>query len=414
MSTATHDLDDLLRPDLISDPYAVYDRWRRDSPIYWNAHLDSWLVLSHEDVHRSLGDHGLISSDRTVAFTAHLSDADHERFRLWIDMRKRMLLYNDPPRHTALRRPVHRGMTARLVASIRPKIQRIADELIDEFAADGEFDGIAQLGSRIPVIVNSELIGVPPADRDRVKGWTADFIEAINAGGANIGTTALERGQNAVAAMREYFPVLARAKREEPADDLLSALVRRDEALGDPDDLAATCIVVMFAGLETALNLIGNGLLALLKHPDQLALLRRDPSLLGSAVEEVLRYDGPLHLVGRMAADDFTLAGKHVTKGDKVLLMLGAANRDAAAFPDPHRLDIRRDARRHVAFGYGVHYCPGAELSRAIGTITFATVLRRLPDLSLADGPLEWQPNLSFRGLRTLPLRFTPGRAVSS
>ncbi|MDT8912358.1 cytochrome P450 [Amycolatopsis sp. PS_44_ISF1] len=412
MSAATNDLDDLLAPELIPNPYAVYDRWRADDPVYWNAHLDAWLVLGHDDVHQALGDHGLISSDRTVAFTSHLSEPEKEHFSLWIEMRKRMLLYNDPPRHTMLRRPVHKGMTVRLANAMRPKIEQITGELIDGFAERGEFDGIADFGSRIPVIVNSELIGIPAEDRDRVKNWTSDFISAINAGGANIASSALERGQTAVAGMREYFPRLAERKRSEPAEDLLSALVAQraegSEALSEDDDLVATCIVLLFAGLETALNLIGNGLLALLQNPQQLELLRGDPSLLPGAVEEILRYDGPLHLVGRRATRDFTLRGKDIAKDDKVLLMLGAANRDGAAFPDPHRLDITRPARQHVAFGYGVHYCPGAELSRIIGETAFGTVLRRLPDLALADGPLSWQPNLSFRGLTTLPLRFTP------
>lgn len=406
--------DELLRPDLIADPYRVYDLWRPVDPVHWNAHLDSWLLLRYDDVVEALGDPELLSSDRTDAFTAHLTDADRARFHTFISVRKRMLLYNDPPRHTRLRRPVQHGMSVRLVNGMRPKIQQIADDLIDLVIERGEMDGIQDIGYRLPVIVNSELIGVPAPDREKVKEWTADFIAAINAGGANVGLTDLERGQNAVLAMSEYFPALARRKRAEPADDLLSALVHREaQQRLDDDDLVATCIVLMFAGLETALNLIGNGLYALLRHEDQLNLLRADPSVLPSAVEEILRYDGPLHLVGRRATRDFELRDRHIREDDKVLVMLGAANRDSAMFPQPHRLDLRRTPNQHLAFSHGVHYCPGAELSRILGEVAFGTILRRLPDLRFGEGDLVYQPNLSFRGLRTLPLRFTPGQRLA-
>lgn len=406
--------DELLRPDLIADPYQVYDRWRPVDPVHWNAYLDAWMLLRYDDVAELLGRHDLLSSERTDAFTAHLSEAERTRFQPFIQVRKRMLLYNDPPLHTRLRRPVQHGMSPRLVNGMRPKIQQIADDLVDAVVEHGEMDGIQDIGYRLPVIVNSELIGVPAADRDKVKEWTADFIAAINAGGANVALADLERGQRAVLEMSEYFPALARRKREQPADDLLSALVNRDgDERMDDDELIANCIVLMFAGLETALNLIGNGLFALLRHPDQLDLLRGDESLLPGAVEEILRYDGPLHLVGRRATRDFELRDRQIREGDKVLVMLGAADRDPAMFPDPHRLDLRRTPNQHLAFSHGVHYCPAAGLSRILGETAFGTILRRLPDLHVGEGELVYQPNLSFRGLRTLPLRFTPGRRLA-
>lgn len=400
--------EDLLRPDVQADPYPIYDLIREQEPVWWNAKLDSWLLLRHDDVLAGLSHPELLSSDRTNAFLNHLSDEDAARFGEWAAMRKRMMLYNDPPRHTKLRKPVKRGMSVRLSNQMRPKIQRVVTDLVDEVIERGECDGIQDLGYHLPVIVNSELIGVPTADRSKVKSWTEDFVAAINAGGANVGTQDLERGQNAILAMRDYFTVLGAHKRAEPAEDLLSSLVARDDLVGD--DLVATCIVVMFAGLETALNLVGNGLLALLRNPEQLAMLNRRPELMGSAVEEILRFDGPLHLVGRMAARDMTIRGQRIPQGDKVLVMLGAANRDPAFCPDPHTLDITRTNNRHLAFSHGIHYCPGAEISRIMGEISFATILGSLRDLRLGDGDLEWQPNLSFRGLRRLPLAYTPAR----
>ncbi|MFD7919447.1 cytochrome P450 [Streptomyces sp. NPDC059740] len=400
---------DLLRPDIISDPYPVYDTVREREPVWWNEHLGSWLLLAHDDVLEALNHPEKLSSDRTSAFLGHLSESEEARFKEWADMRRRMMLYNDPPRHTRLRRPVQRGMSFKLSQQMRPKIQRVVDDLVDGVIERGECDGIQDLGYHLPVILNSELIGIPPADRNKVKLWTADFVKAINAGGANVPVEDLECGQNAILAMREYFTDLAAAKLADPQEDLLSSLVQRDENPLEGDDLVATCIVVMFAGLETALNLVGNGLLALLRNPDQMALLRAQPELMPSAVEEILRFDGPLHLVGRMATEDMTIRGYEISKGDKVLVMLGAANRDAAAFENPHKLDITRADNRHMSFSHGIHYCPGAEISRIMGELSFATILNRMGDLRLGAGELKWQPNLSFRGLQTLPLEFTPG-----
>jgi pimeloyl-[acyl-carrier protein] synthase len=297
----------------------------------------------------------------------------------------------------------------RLSKQMRPKIQRVVDDLIDGVIERGECDGIQDLGYHLPVILNSELIGIPEGDRAKVKVWTSDFVAAINAGGANVAVEDLERGQNAILAMREYFTDLAETKRADPQEDLLSSLVRRDKEPLEGDDLVATCIVVMFAGLETALNLVGNGLLALLRNPDQLAMLIRKPELMESAVEEFLRYDGPLHLVGRMATEDMTIRGYEIAKHDKVLVMLGAANRDPGFVADPHKLDVTRTDNRHVAFSHSIHYCPGAEISRIMGELSFSAILSRMTDLKLGDGELKWQPNLSFRGLQSLPLTYNPG-----
>jgi pimeloyl-[acyl-carrier protein] synthase len=401
--------NDLLQPEIVVDPYPVYDIIREKEPVWWNEHLGSWLVLRYDDVLESLNHWEKLSSDRTTAFLGHLSESEEERFKDWADMRRRMMLYNDPPRHTRLRKPVKRGMTVRLSNQMRPKIQRVVDDLIDGVIERGECDGIQDLGYHLPVILNSELIGIPEADRAKVKVWTSDFVAAINAGGANVATDDLERGQNAIRAMREYFTDLAEKKRADPQEDLLSSLVQRDEDPLEGDDLVATCIVVMFAGLETALNLIGNGLLALLRNPDQLSLLIEKPELMHSAVEEFLRYDGPLHLVGRMATEDMTVRGYEIAKHDKVLVMLGAANRDPNFVADPHKLDITRTDNRHVAFSHSIHYCPGAEISRIMGELSFGAILKRMTDLRLGEGELTWQPNLSFRGLQSLPLAYNPG-----
>ena len=404
-TTLTPEHDDLLSPAALADPYAVYDVLRAEDPVHWNPRLDAWMILRHDDVLAALTDHDTFRSDRTGAFMGHLSEEDSRRFAAFAAVRRRMIMYNDPPVHATLRRPVQRGMTVRQAHAMRPRIEAITAELVEAIADRPRFDGIRDIGFRLPVIVNSELIGIRPGDTELVKGWTEDFIAAISAGGANVSVEALERGQAAVLAMGEYFAALAEERRAEPRDDLLSALVRRgDPASVSGQDLTGVCVSVMFAGMETTLNLIGNGLLALLRHPDQLALLRERPELLPDAVEELMRYDGTLQLVGRLAARDVTLRGSRIRAGDKVLVMLGAANRDPERFADPHRLDITRRPNPQVGFGHGIHYCPGAEVSRVQGEAAFGTVLRRLPGLRLDDAPLEWQPNMSFRGLRRLPL----------
>jgi len=401
--------DDLLHPDILPDPYPVYAHFREHDPVHWNEVLDSWMIMRYADVLATVTNHERLSSDRTAAFMEYLSPEDRERFALFAGTRARMMIYSDPPRHTRLRGHINHGMTPRMVESMRARIQAQTDELIDQALERGRFDVISDLALPLPATMNAALLGVPVEDHEQLKRWTTDFINALSGGGSGLPPDVLQRGQDAVAALHDYLGAMMEARRRHPTDDLMSAFIGAEGhgTLVDDHELYATCINMLFAGLETVVNLIGNGTIALLRHPDQLALLRREPGHMRTAIEEFLRYDCPVQLVGRLVLDDVEVGGRRFTKGDKLLVVFASANRDPRQFPDPDRLDVTRRENRHLTFSQGIHYCAGAALARMEGDIAFSTLLRRLPDFELAPNTqLRWHENVSFRGLVELPLAY--------
>jgi cytochrome P450 len=287
------------------------------------------------------------------------------------------------------------------------------DRLLDRVTGAGRMDVIEDLAYPLPVTVISELLGVPVDDADQVKTWSRDVARALDAIALPVGPEVLERGRAATRGMVEYFGRLADERRRRPGDDLLSGLVEAEEA-GDrltERELLATCVLLYVAGHETTVNLVGNGLLALLRHPDEWRRLRRDPARLPGAIEELLRWDGPVQRTGRMAAEDVEIGGVAIPAGTLVLAMLGAANRDPAQFAEPDRLDVTRDEPRHLAFGAGIHYCLGAPLARLEGRVAIGTVLRRFSGLALAVERPIWRPSSALRGLETLPVVLEPAGA---
>lgn len=401
--------DDLLHPDILPDPYPVYAHLRDHDPVHWNEVLDAWMIMRYADVLAAVTDHERLSSDRTAAFMEYLSAEDRERFALFGGTRARMMIYSDPPRHTRLRGHINHGMTPRIVEGMRARVQREADALLDDARERGSLDVIGDLGLPLPATMNAALLGVPAEDHEQLKRWTTDFVNALSGGGSGLPPDVLQTGQDAVAEMNAYLGAMAEDRRRHPADDLMTAFVQAEGSgtLVDDRELYSTCINMLFAGLETVVNLIGNGTLALLRHPDQLALLRREPDLVRTAVEEFLRYDCPVQMVGRLVLADVEVGGRRLTKGEKLLVVLASANRDPRQFPDPDRLDLTRPENRHLTFSQGVHYCVGAALARMEGEIAFSTLLRRLPEFELKPGAaLRWHENVSFRGLHELPLAF--------
>lgn len=318
------------------------------------------------------------------------------------------MLDSDPPRHTRLRRLVARAFTARRVESLRPRVQQITDELLDAMAArpDRRADLIAAFAAPLPMTVICELLGVPGLDRQRFRSWSGEIVAPLNGVGAD---------PRAVEEMTAYLLELVAAKAEDPGEDLLSALIRtRDEDGGrlSPDELIGMAFLLLVAGHETTVNLIGNGVRALLAHPDQLAALRADPdALIDGAVEEMLRYDGPVqHATYRFAATDLELGGVSIEAGSSVLVALAAADRDPARFahPGPDVFDIRRTGPGHLAFGHGIHFCLGAPLARMEARIAVRALLDRFPDLAEAPdaGPPDWLPGSLMRGVTRLPLQW--------
>jgi cytochrome P450 len=314
------------------------------------------------------------------------------------------MLTSDPPQHTRLRGLVNKAFTARRLESLRPHIQEIVDELLDAMKGKRELDVIWDLGYPLPVIVIAELLGVPPDHREQFKHWSDGIVGSL--GSAFAAPDVQQRAMDSATALVGYFQGVIAERRRAPKDDLISALIAAEEQgqVLSEEELLATLVLLLVAGNETTTNLIGNGTLALLRHPDQLARLRSDPSIAETAVEELLRYDSPVQATGRVATEDIEVGGTVVKEGQVAFLLLGAANRDPAVFPEPDRLDLTRQDNRHVAFGYGIHFCLGAPLARIEAQVALPSLLARFPGLRLATGELEWGGNLILRGLKRLPV----------
>jgi pimeloyl-[acyl-carrier protein] synthase len=318
------------------------------------------------------------------------------------------MLDRDPPDHTRLRGLVSKAFTPRVVEGLRPRIQQIVDGLIDRVAARRSMDLIEEFAYPIPVVVICEMLGVPVEDHERFKGWSLDIARGLDLIWLGPDSEVGRRSVAARQALADYFRGLIAQRRAAPRNDLLSGLIAAEEA-GDKlneTELLATCILLLIAGHETTVNLIGNGTLALLRHHDQFERLRREPALIGTAVEELLRYDGPVQRTARIPSDDIDIGGQTIAKGEMVMPFIGAADRDPAQFPDPDRLDIGRAENRHIAFGWGIHFCLGAPLARIEGQIAIGTLARRLPKLALGTDQPEYRQSLTLRGLKALPVSF--------
>jgi cytochrome P450 len=320
----------------------------------------------------------------------------------------KQMLFLDAPAHTRLRGLASAAFTPRRVEVLRGHVRQIAESLLDRVAGAGEMDVIADFANPLPAIVTAEMLGVPTEDSGQLKEWSSDFAEML--GNFQHNPDRVPRVRKSVEEMSAYFREAISDRRRHPREGLIQSLLSA-EIEGDrlsEEEVVANCIVTMVGGQETTTNLIGNGLLTLLRHPEALARLRADPALMPSAVEELLRYESPSQHTARMAPSDRDLGGKTIRKRQAVIAVMGAANRDPERFPDPDRLDLARPSNRHVAFGWAAHFCFGAPLARLEGQIAFDALLRRLPGLRLEPGPLVWRENLGLRGLTALPVSFEP------
>jgi cytochrome P450 len=401
----------LLDRDFIQDPHAATELLRAQGParqVIMPRGLRVWLVTRYAEARAVLADPRL-SKDSSRAhglFERHSSAKGGVRAAFSRSLAAHML-NTDPPDHTRLRKLVNRAFTARTVSRLRPRIVEITDGLLEELARAGEADLLEAFAFPLPVTVICELLGIPGADRDRFREWSNVLVSA--AGPERIGRASAE--------MAEFLTDLVAAKRAAPTEDLLSGLVHvchEGERLGMAE-LVSMAFLLLVAGHETTVNLIGNGMLALLRHPDQLAALRRDPSLLPNAVEEFLRYEGPVNLATlRFTTEPVALDGVEIPAGEFVLVSLLSANRDGTRFADPDTLDVRRPAGGHLAFGHGIHYCVGAPLARLEAEIAIGRLLERFGDIRLAADPatLSWRDSTLMRGLETLPVRFGRGGPI--
>ncbi|MEU3355407.1 cytochrome P450 [Streptomyces sp. NPDC037389] len=398
---------DVTNPLFKADPHEFYARLRESGPahrVYLPGYGDVWLITTYADARAVLADPRLSKDPVNVPEAlrkAMVEAGGQDNFQLMAHM-----LNSDPPDHTRLRKLVVRAFTARRVRELRPRIQEITDALLDEVVAKGSADLIDDLAFPLPITVICELLGVPTADQEDFRRWTSILVSEDE--------ELLPQLQDAFDQLNAYMTDLVGRKHTEQDDGLLSALVSVAE---DGDSLTDAEVVwmaflLLVAGHETTVNLIGNGLLALLRHPGQLAALRADESLLPAAVEEMLRYDGPVETATwRFTTGPVKVGDVVIPSDESLLVVLASADRDPGRFPAPDTFDIGRADNQHVAFGHGIHYCLGAPLARLEGQVAIGSVLRRLPDLALAveDGDLEWRLGVVMRGLRNLPVRFTPG-----
>jgi hypothetical protein len=388
-------------PATQSDPYPTYRDLRERDPVYYDPAIDGWILTRYDDVVAALK-HPRFSADRRGARGSAVQAALQAQTQGGPFAQAQTMLSSDPPEHTRLRNLASKAFTFKAVEALRPRIQEIVNELLDAAEAKGSLDVIWDLGYPLPVIVIAEMLGVPVEQRDTFKRWSDELVSNL---GANSTEETQQRALKSALDMAAYFREIIAERRRAPKDDLVSALVaaeERGDALSE-NEIIATCILLLAAGNETTTNLIGNGTLALLRNPDQLELFRAHPELAESAVEELLRYDGPVQATARVALEDIEIGGKTVEKGQIATCALAAANRDPAQFPNPDVLDLTRKENRHIAFGFGIHFCLGAPLARAEAQIAFPALLRRFPHLALTTEP-EWNSNFILRGLKALPV----------
>lgn len=395
---------DPFAPDFLQNPYPTYDRLRAD-PIFYHEPSGYWYFCAYDDVTTLLRDRRLGRQiEHVVPREALGLPPKRPDYAPFDKLSEHSMFDKEPPDHTRLKGLVHKAFTPRRVESLRHRIEAIANALIDAALERGEMDVLEDFATPLPVTVIAELLGVPEVDRHKLRPWSQAIVAMYELDHTE------EQARAAVQAAEEfsdYLRALAKARLDNPQDDLITALATVEEQgeVLTEDELISTCVLLLNAGHEATVNVIGNGLLALLKHPDALARLQADPSLIPSAVEEMIRYDTPLQLFRRWVLEDLPYKGHIFKQGTEVALMFGAANRDPARFPDPHTFDITRADNAHVGFGLGVHYCLGAPLARLEIGIAFAALLRRLPALRLAAEP-EFRPAYVIRGLKALHVTF--------
>jgi cytochrome P450 len=394
----------LLDPEVLADPYPLYRRLRTEAPVHWDPYLHAWVVTRYEDVITVLT---RFSADRTPPPEFFESLGAPQVAPVAKVMVKQML-FLDAPAHARLRKLAAPAFMPARVRVLHDHIEKIATQLIDDVQArgTGRMELLTDFAEPLPAIVTAEMLGVPVEDHRDLKDWSAAFAGML--GNFQHNPDRLDGVLSAVENLTAYFQDAIRAQRKNPREGLVHALMS-SEVDGDrltDEEVVANCIVTMVGGQETTTNLISNGILTLLRNPDQLARLRADAEIMPAAVEELLRYESPSQHTARLAPGDVVLGGKQIGKRQAVIAVMAAGNRDPERFPDPDRLDFDRPDNRHLAFGWAAHFCFGAPLARLEGQIAFEALLRRFPVLELTGEKLVWRENLGLRGLQALPLSY--------
>jgi cytochrome P450 len=382
-----------------ADPYPLYDWIRENDPVH-RAPDGNWVLVRYEDASAVLRDPRFSTNPSWLGEETKAQVAASPIRTVGT----RLMMFLDPPDHTRLRSLVSQAFTPKVVEGLRPRIQQIVDELLDGVAANGEMDVLADLAYPLPTVVICELLGVPVADRELFKEWSADASRLLD---GYLEPEAETKGLAAAMQLAGYFTDLIEKRRADPHDDLLSALIAAEDG-GQRlthEELLTTSTLLLLAGLETTMNLVGNGVLALLQHPDELARWRADPTLDRTAIEELLRWEGPVHVTARIATTDAQVGGVEIKAGEQLAVVLAAANRDPEVFRDPNRLDLGRRENRHLAFAAGAHFCLGASLARHESRAAIGSLVKRFPDLELITEPVEYRDHFVIRGVKELRVK---------
>ncbi|HVG59339.1 MAG TPA: cytochrome P450 [Hyalangium sp.] len=403
--SATQEVSDphgLMTRQFQVDPYPTYARLRDEAPAYFSEAWGGWLLTRYQDVQSGFKDPRL-SSNRAGAFGAMLPAALKEQMAPMVRSLSSWALLIDPPDHTRIRSLVNKAFTPRLVEYLRPLIQEQVNLLLDKAEATGKMDMVQDVANLLPVAVIGDMLGIPREDGLKLRVWANAFATFF--GTTKYTVDVLNMMRTGIVEMEEYFRgvVAQRRKSSTVGNDLLSTMMAAEDQgrFLSEQEVLATCSLVLFAGHETTTHLLSNGLYLLLKNPEQREVMLGSPEQLEAAVEEVLRYESPIQRLSRVITEDFELHGQTLRKGQKAFLMIGAANRDSRQFPEGDRLDLRRQENRHIAFGFGLHYCLGAALGRLEGQIALSTLLRRFPKMKLLEEP-ERLENVAFRGFKSL------------
>ena len=421
----------LQQKEIRSNPYPFYEQLRNQDPVHWDEELGFWVLTHYSDIDALYTDERFSRAQGLMRGFQRLSETERQIAEPVYHSFSQTVFYADPPYHTHLRGLMNHAFTPRRVERLRPYIQKTVDELLDLAQTKAKVDVIHDLAYPLPVMVIAELLGLPASDRAQFKKWSDDLF-AILGTVRHKSADLLGRAEQSLKEMTDYVKDLSRKRRAAPQDDLLTALlsVTADEDTACPDshgsssphaagelirereissalteeELVANINILLSTGHETTTHLIGNGLLALLQHPEQFEKLQAQPVLLAPAIEEMLRYDNPVQITYRSVLEDANIKGKSIRKGDLVNTIIGSANRDPQRFSHPDSFDITRSEGRHLGFGMGIHFCIGAPLVRLEAEVVFETILRRFPNISLAAETLEWQEHPIFRGLKSLPV----------
>jgi hypothetical protein len=407
MSTIADLEQQLTSPSLFDDPYPVYAHLREEHPAYWSDAWGAWLLTRYADVHGALRDPASFVSNGRVEMTLDALPAElRARVSPLYDHFGTAMIHSDPPQHTRLRGLIRHAFTPRVIAALEPRVSELVAQLLDEVQDDDEFDLVSALAFVLPVTVIAELLGADPADRDRFKAWSDEII-AFQGVGSGVDPALVEPSQDSLLDMKDYLRTLLRQRAATPRDDFMTELVNAEEGGRrlTEEELLSTCVTVLIAGHETTTSLISNAVYTLLRHEGASERLRREPTLIEPALEEVLRFESPKQRDPRLLARDVELHGQTLRAGELAILLLGAANRDPRQFDEPDVFVLDRSPNRHIAFGFGIHFCLGSPLARLEGRIAISELLRRRPGLELVTERPFWERRNLFRIPRELVVR---------